>query len=308
MNAKYRRFPTTFLAAAIVTLLVQGSAAAQPPSAPRSSSVPGGIAVIALDQLASSMRPAAYFGEKRVMVIGQSGQWQAVVGIPLDAEPGEHMLDIESPGAAKQKVSFSVQSKEYETQHLTIKNKRMVEPNAKDFVRITKESKIISLALRKFSETDDVPLEFSVPVHGTLSSPFGLRRFFNEQPRKPHSGLDLAAPKGTPINAPAPGDVIAVGNYFFNGNTVILDHGQGLISMYSHMNRIDVKIGQHVNQGTLLGAVGMTGRVTGPHLHWTVSMNDTRVDPMLLFSEQTVAQLTSGDKSATATGEPTNPD
>lgn len=100
--------------------------------------------------------------------------------------------------------------------------------------------------------------------------------------------------------APGDGEVIAVGKYFFNGNTVILDHGQGLISMYSHMDRIDVKEGQSVAQGAPLGTVGMTGRVTGPHLHWTVSLNDTRVDPLLLFSEQAVTQLSAPPSTSAA--------
>ena len=271
--------------------------AAQP--TPRHSPVPGGIAVIALDT-ASATRPAVHYQSKRVMVVGAAGHWQAVVGIPLDTSPGEQTLEISVPNGAPQRVSFSVQAKEYETQHLSISNKRMVEPSAKDLLRIQKETKIIQTVLRHFSESNEVPLDFAVPVHGPLSSPFGLRRVFNDQPRKPHSGLDLAAPRGAPIKAPAAGTVIAVGNYFFNGKTVVLDHGQGLISMYSHMDRIKVKEGQHVTPATLLGTVGMTGRVTGPHLHWTVSLNDTRVDPLLLFSEQTRAQLSAPENAKAA--------
>ena len=288
----------------IAALCSVAAFAAQTIITPRHSPVPGGIAVIELAASTSAARPTAYYQSKRVMVIGGAGHWQAVVGIPLDTSPGEQTLEISVPGSEPQQVSFSVQAKEYETQHLTITNKRMVEPSATDLLRIEKETKIIQTSLRHFSEADEVPLNFAVPVQGPLSSPFGLRRFFNEQPRKPHSGLDLAAPKGAPIKAPAAGTVIAVGNYFFNGNTVVLDHGQGLISMYSHMDRITVKEGQHVTLGTPLGAVGMTGRVTGPHLHWTISLNDTRVDPLLLFSEQTLAQLSGPKKSEAVHGEP----
>lgn len=258
---------------------------------PRHSPVPGGIAVVDLPPLGGTERPQVRYQNKRVMIVGDADRWKAIVGIPLDTEPGPQALDVTSNGAEPLRVSFAVLPKEYEIQRLTIKEKRMVDPSPEDLRRIEKESVLITTALQKFRDATDITLNFLTPVQGRLSSPFGLRRFFNDQPRKPHSGLDLAAPKGTPIKAPAGGEVIATGNYFFNGNTVILDHGQGLISMYSHMDRLDVKEGQRVAQGTVLGTVGMTGRVTGPHLHWTISLNDTRVDPILLFSEQTLAQL-----------------
>jgi murein DD-endopeptidase MepM/ murein hydrolase activator NlpD len=126
---------------------------------------------------------------------------------------------------------------------------------------------------------------FNLPAAGPYSSPFGLKRFFNEQPRAPHSGLDIAAPKGAPITAPAPGLVTAAGDYFFNGRNLILDHGFGLITMYSHMERIDVRVGDRVESGTQLGTVGSSGRATGPHLHWTVSLNNVRVDPALFIDQ-----------------------
>ena len=161
----------------------------------------------------------------------------------------------------------------------------MVNPEKRDMDRIIREKDRIGKALTHWSEKDEVPLLFRSPVDGVRSSSFGLRRFFNKQPRKPHSGMDIAAPEGATIVAPAPGRVIETGDFFFNGNTVFVDHGQGLITMYCHMQTIDVKPGQAVKAGELLGKVGMTGRVTGPHLHWGVSLNNARVDPALFLRD-----------------------
>jgi murein DD-endopeptidase MepM/ murein hydrolase activator NlpD len=111
-----------------------------------------------------------------------------------------------------------------------------------------------------------------------------LRRFFNGEPRNPHAGVDIAIAEGTPAWAPADGTVVQTGDYFFNGRTVMIDHGNGVISMLCHLSRIEVKAGDRVRQGQTIGRVGKTGRATGPHLHWTVSINNARVDPLLLLN------------------------
>ncbi|MFK7996452.1 MAG: M23 family metallopeptidase [Granulosicoccus sp.] len=137
---------------------------------------------------------------------------------------------------------------------------------------------------------------FIWPVAGPVSSPFGLRRFFNDQPRRPHGGIDIAAPEGTPIMAAADGVVLEANDYFFNGNSVFIEHGLGLQTFYAHLSRIDVTNGERVTQGQVIGAVGATGRVTGPHLHWSVGLNGTWVDPLLVIDTDQPAGLPGDNK------------
>ncbi len=245
--------------------------------------VPGGVAVVKLD--ISKKPESAYFNKRRIMLVQHDEQWYAIAGLPLATKPGTYTIRTRIDGKVH-KTRFEVKNKQYQTQHLTIKNKRKVNPYKKDLVRIGKEQKIIRRALTTWTEQRHVPLQFSIPVEGRFSSPFGLKRFFNGQARRPHSGLDIAAPEGTPIYAPATGTVITVGDYFFNGKTVFIDHGQGLVTMFCHLSKIRVNTGQQVNQGELIGDVGKTGRVTGPHLHWSVSLNNARVEPLLFLDPE----------------------
>lgn len=177
----------------------------------------------------------------------------------------------------------AVAIKNYPEQRLTIKDKRKVEPNPDDLARIEREQKITEAVKRQFSPAAPATA-FALPAKGPLSSRFGLRRIFNGLPRNPHAGLDVAVGTGAPVMAPADGLVANVGDYFFNGNTVFIDHGQGLITAYMHLSRTDVRAGQTVKKGESIGAVGATGRVTGPHLHWAVILNNTPVDPELFLS------------------------
>ena len=249
---------------------------------PDELNVPGGVVIIPIN---SKDRPKAFFYDKRVLVIGESQNWKAIIGIPLKIELGEHKLKVVSNGVEANYL-FEVVGKAYEAQYLTIKNKRQVNPNKEDMLRITSERKLISKAKINWREIDNVPLRFIKPAKGPFSSSFGLRRFFNNQPRNPHSGLDIAAETGTPIVAPAAGIVTNAGDYFFNGKTVFLDHGQGLITMYCHMENISVEEGDIVDVNDLLGTIGSTGRVTGAHLHWSVILNNTTVEPLLFLKAE----------------------
>lgn len=261
---------------------------------PRHSPVPGGVAVVPLDPEASGIDaaepPMVRYDGRIIMVVHDRDQWVAVAGIPLDTLAGVKTLRIQNASGAEYQQAFTVRGKHYREEWLTVKNKRMVHPTSKDQERIAKERERIANALAHWTADVVVKEAFLVPVEGRFSSPFGLRRFFNRQPRRAHSGLDIAAPIGTPVRAPAQGRVVETGDFFFNGKTVFLEHGQGWVTMYCHLQRIDVEVGQQVNRGELIGAVGMTGRVTGPHLHWSVSLNRTMVDPLLFLPEDTVAQ------------------
>ena len=249
---------------------------------PPSLLVPGGVAVVPT----ATQAAAAYYEGERVMLAEYEGAQYAIIGLALSAKPGMHTFTLETSDGTQETLGFSVAAKTYTEQRLTIKNQRQVNPNTEDMVRIRAESAEMNAAFSSWDETLTPTLTLSVPVDGVRSSSFGHRRFFNDQPRAPHSGMDIAAPEGTQIHAPAEGVVRSTGNYFFNGNTIILDHGHGLISLYCHMNTIDVKVGTRVSAGELIGRVGQTGRVTGPHLHWGVNLNNTRVDPAFFLAEQ----------------------
>jgi len=249
---------------------------------PDQLAVPGGIMKIPVAEI-SQPAPKVYFNNQRVLVTKNETHWIALVGIPLSAKAGEHKLSIKTD-KKKQQQSFSIIAKDYPAQYLTIKKKRMVTGfTEQDLKKINADKKAMAKAKAIWTE-QIIDADFIAPVDGRLSSLFGLKRFFNDIPKRPHSGLDIAAPTGTPILAPASAKVIDTGSYYFNGNTVFLDHGQGLLSAYLHMNKITVKPGQWVKQGDPLGTVGETGRVTGPHLHWMVYLNKVPVDPALFIA------------------------
>jgi hypothetical protein len=254
---------------------------------PRERAVPGGVALLPLAH-DGAQAPQVFYDEQRVMTLQTSNGWTAIVGIPLEAKPGTHEIEIRSGGARR--IAFDVHDTEYETQHITLTDRRMVTPPPEVRDRIFREAARINAAFAHWSDDLVAQLPFSVPVQGRESSAFGLRRFFNGEPRRPHSGLDIAAETGTPVLAPAKGRVINTGNYYFNGKTVFLDHGRGLVTLYCHLDEIHVREGDVVARGDPLGTIGATGRVTGPHLHWTVSLNNARVDPKLFLSDEDLAR------------------
>lgn len=243
------------------------------PTSARADVVPGGILTVPLPSGFSG----ATFGGRRVLIRGQT----AVIGIGLDIKPGSHTLVFNGASGASQAARdfvFAVESKTYPEQRLQIANQKMVNPDPEALKRIEAEAKRMEAVYMSFTPGPP-PTAFDKPLQGRISSPFGFRRVFNGEPRNPHSGLDIAAPTGTPVPSPAAGTVVLTGNFYFNGNSVFVDHSQGFITMVCHLSTIDVLDGQKINAGDILGKVGATGRATGPHLHWSVSLNGYRVEP-----------------------------
>lgn len=255
---------------------------------PRTQAIPGGILVLTLP---AEFRPgdALTFLGRPVLTVPANGVHQALVGIPLSAAAGAQQLSWRPGGGPARPIGFHIQAHHYPEQRLTIADTNKVNPDARSLRRIEREQKEILASFR--THTAAVPvLDFVLPAQGPLSSNFGLRRVINGQARSPHSGIDIAAPAGAPVRAPAPGVVLRVGDYFFTGNTVFVDHGGGLISLYCHLSAVAVAPGRQLATGELIGNVGATGRATGPHLHWAVSLNDARVDPRLLLTTPPTAQ------------------
>ncbi len=277
--------PSLRLCTRLSLLLLAFPLLAQASLLPHAASVPGGVAIVPLgDAPAGAEKPEARLGDRPVLVTSDHHQWYAVVGLSLDTAPGEHELDVSVGGKARAQA-FKVEAKHYPEQHITLKDKSKIELAPADLARAEREISTIRELERHWRPSADTDLALALPAEGPLAGRFGLRRFFNGEPRAPHAGLDVAVALGTPVKAAARGTVLALGDYFFNGKTVFVDHGNGLITMYCHLERIDVYEGQRVDRGQLLGHAGMSGRATGPHLHWSVVLNGVMVDPELFLAE-----------------------
>jgi murein DD-endopeptidase MepM/ murein hydrolase activator NlpD len=262
--------------------LPAAQATPSPPPWPHVLQVPGGIARLSLGPAAR--RPQARTADDvPLLVLGDAIDWGALVGIPLSAEPGEARIRVLREDGGTSELRYVIAPKRYREQHLKVAPGQ-VDLSAEDLARYERERVHLQTVMATFSEPlPQGELRMQVPVPGRRSGSFGLRRVFNGEKRNPHSGMDIAAATGTPVKAPMAGRVIDTGDYFFNGGTVWLDHGGGLLTMYCHLNAMDVKVGERVEAGERFCAVGATGRVTGPHLHWSVMLNRAMVDPALFL-------------------------
>lgn len=274
----------TLAAAACATFA--GAAAAADTTLPRASATPGGVVFVDAGPASANdgVAPVVTLDGVRTMVVHERDRWTAIVGLPLSqAAPATVEVLVKARDGSERRVGITLADKQYATQRLKVKPGQ-VNLSEKDLERVGAERERIQAALATFSPEPPATLVLRQPVPGPRSSSYGLRRVFNGESRNPHTGMDIAAPTGTPIEAPADGRVLDTGDYFFNGNTVLIDHGQGFVTMYCHLSVIGVVSGQTVSAGDVLGKVGATGRVTGPHLHWGVILNRASVDPALFLS------------------------
>ncbi len=209
----------------------------------------------------------------------------ALIALDMEQKPGiaDLKVEITAPDGRRTSLqkSLAVMRRPYKAEYLTLP-KRKVNLNDKDLTRAGKETTMIRNTYKRRGGRIGYLEGFSLPFKGRISGIFGSRRILNGQPRKPHAGVDLAAPRGTEIRTTAPGTVALAGRgaFFFTGNTVVVDHGDGIVSLYSHLHKVHVKENQWLPRGTVIGTVGSTGRATGPHLHWGIFVRGDRVDPL----------------------------
>ena len=248
--------------------------------------MPGGVALVPLGP--SARAPVVTHHGVPLLVTGDASGWTAVMGIALATPLGTVTLQVRADDASARNLAVAIAPFRYREQRLTVAPGH-VDLSAADLARHERERARQQQVINTISTPLPASLRMQPPVPGPRSSSFGLRRVFNGQARAPHSGMDIAAGTGTPVVAPLAGRVLDTGDYFFNGHTVWLDHGGGLLSMVCHLSRIDVQPGDQLAAGAVLGAVGATGRVTGPHLHWSVSLNRAMVDPALFLPAEAAA-------------------
>jgi murein DD-endopeptidase MepM/ murein hydrolase activator NlpD len=211
---------------------------------------------------------------------------EVLLGAGLGCPHGEQTIVVEAVRPNRRELvlgKIRVDAVEFPEQRLKLPPK-MVTPSKEDSARIKREQEMITKALSEVSPRRFWSFPFARPVPGDVTSAFGLRRVLNGQPRSPHSGLDLDGKTGDAVAAANQGKVILVGDFYFNGKSVFVDHGQGVISMYFHLSRVDVSLGQHVERGHQVGQVGASGRATGPHLHFGMKILGQAVDPTPLFT------------------------
>jgi murein DD-endopeptidase MepM/ murein hydrolase activator NlpD len=247
------------------------------------SIVPGDVVRIDVVGAAGERITAAVFGQSLSFTFdAERGAWRALAGVDLETKPGAYRLRIERDGALMGPREVRVRAKRFTVRRLRVPP-GFVTPPPEALEQIAADSKLLREAYGQITPQRWTG-GFILPVDGTATSNFGTRSYFNGQRRAPHAGVDFMSKPGTPIRASNHGSVALASPLYFTGNTVIVDHGARLLSVFAHLSAFQVKAGDVVTPETIVGLVGATGRVTGPHLHWSVRLNGARVDPMSLIA------------------------
>ncbi|HUE89149.1 MAG TPA: M23 family metallopeptidase [Vicinamibacterales bacterium] len=255
---------------------------------------PGEVVLLAVSGSRPVLRPEGTgFGVALKFWPAGAGKWRALVGVPLEAAIGNHEISVRAADAAgataSTRVSMNIQRAWFQTRRLQVED-RYADPPDSVIRRIVEEARTLA---ELFAQSQSERLwrgSFRLPVPGPSTSSYGRLTVLNGKPGSRHQGADFRAALGTPVKAPNAGVVVLASDLYFGGGTVILDHGQGLVSLFAHLSQIGVEVGARVEQGDHLGEAGATGRVTGPHLHWAVRLHGTSVDPLSLAVA--VAELT----------------
>jgi murein DD-endopeptidase MepM/ murein hydrolase activator NlpD len=247
---------------------------------PPADAAPGRVAQLRLG--GADQAPKAYYEGRRLLVRQERGEWIALAGIPLSVKAGSAIPIEIDYGGRREVRKLPVVPWKYHVQRLDMPPEQADLP-PEQLARYEAEREHFAKVLRTFTESGPADLGLLQPVPGRRSGSFGSRRVINGVARAPHGGLDIAAPGGTPVVAAAAGRVADVGEYLFLGRTIVLDHGQGLLTLYAHLSAAHVGPGGEVAAGATIGEVGATGRATGPHLHFSVYLNAASVDPAIFL-------------------------
>jgi murein DD-endopeptidase MepM/ murein hydrolase activator NlpD len=239
----------------------------------------GGLVVVRTDASPSS----GTFDGTRLHFFTVDGKSLALIGVDLDRSPGRYPIEIETRDGQQLRASLDVVPRQFTEERLTVA-KAYVEPDPATLARIERERRLLAALWDKTAAQPYWRGSFLPPADGTPGSEFGLRRFFNGEPRSPHAGVDFRAPEGTPVRASNRGRVVLARALFFTGKTVVIDHGCGLFTLYVHLSELGVERGARVERGQEIGKVGMTGRATGPHLHFAVRLGEARIDPAAVLA------------------------
>jgi murein DD-endopeptidase MepM/ murein hydrolase activator NlpD len=219
---------------------------------------------------------------------GPAGLPFALLGIDLETKPGSYRLTARFKNGSDQEELVEqyirIEAKSFPRANIILADESLITPPPEAAQRIAREQQLLAKVFHESGAEWLAQGSFILPNPGRLKPNFGERRFYNGHPRSPHSGVDISAGMGEPVSASNAGRVVLARDLYFSGHSVILDHGLGVFTFYCHFSKLEVQEGQAVRRGDLLGLVGSTGRATGPHLHWSVRLQDARVDPLSLLS------------------------